>query len=465
MGNSRSTLPAIAAGLHAAQRDACKSNCQRSHPQVEIDDMTTVEKSWAILQRGQIASVWCAAVALFAMCWPSHAEAQSDTTQPDWLPPPPFAMEFLPGYRLEHVAFAMGQNGRSFGGPARWAVGGTLPHMTGPVDQQEKLYLGAKDDGVSLYFRDKRRRFWRLQGDEIWPIAGGDDLDDSLDGPGEFAGFLGPGVYGGSYFSVAAAGQTLFINDNGLLRKLERRPDGSWAVETVAGQGKRTSLPKPQEEVTLADLGRLGKGLAMDPQGQLYLALGGGLAKVDRSGRVTTLITQDKAQQDLAAVYAKKWPDVKPRGVTIGAGEGVTLIWHTDGSIYIGGRCWPDAAKVTPDGQYVPLAGYAPAEFTITDRRWGTGDPACYQVHCSFGFAVDPEGNVLARHEIPSALSRYLSDRVEVLQKDGTWGIGKEFWDLDGYNGMTDRTGIWWHSGPPGPFKSETVFFRIRKAK
>lgn len=89
--------------------------------------------------------------------------------------------------------------------------------------------------------------------------------------------------------------------------------------------------------------------------------------------------------------------------------------------------CWPDAAQVTPDGKYIPLARDTPPEVLVKDARWRMGDPARYQVHCSFGFAVDPNGYVLARHEIPPALSRYLPDRVEVLQKDGTWGTGKEF--------------------------------------
>lgn len=389
--------------------------------------------------------------------------ASAQESKNEWLPAPPFEIKFLPGWRAEHIAFAMCQNGRSFGGPARWAVGGSLPHMVRPIEQASQLYLG-KDDGVRLYFHDKRRQFWKLEKGEIWPIAGGNDLGDTLDGPGEFSGLLGPGVYGGGYFSVAASGHTLFINDNGLLRKLSRRSDGTWFLETVAGRGSRGSLPGVNEEVRLAEFGRFGKGLTMDPQGNLYFTFAGGLAKADAQGRVTTLITQAKASQDLAAIYAQKWPNAKPRQVQIGSGEGVTLVWHTDGSIYIGGRCWPDAAKVTPEGKYVPIAGYAPPEFLIKDRRWGLGDPACYQVHCSFGFSVDPNGNVLARHEIPSALSRYLPDRVEVLQKDGTWGVGQQFWDLGNFTAIMGRDGIWWEAGPPGPFKSKTVFFRIRKA-
>ncbi|GIW81375.1 MAG: hypothetical protein KatS3mg105_3182 [Gemmatales bacterium] len=401
------------------------------------------------------------AVGAIAAC----AVAQEKTADRNWLPAPPFEIKFLPGWRTEHLAFSIGQNGRSFGGPARWAVGGSLPLITRPVEQADTLYLGKSSPGIRLYFRDKRRVFWKLEGDEIWPIAGGDDLGDSLDGPGEFAGFLGPGVYGGGYFSVAASGHTLFINDNGLLRRLARRADGSWHVETVAGRGKRSGLPEGKEAVLLNEFGRLGKGLAMDPKGNLYLAVGGGLAKADPAGRVTTVITQQKASQDLAAVYAKKWPKSKPRQVNIGSGEGVHLIWHTDGSIYIGGRCWPDAAKVTPDGTYVPLAGYAPPEATIKDARWGMGDPARYQVHCSFGFAVDPRGNVLARHEIPSALSRYLRDRVEVLQKDGTWGVGKEFLDLHYVTAIMDRDGVWRQAGPAGPYPSRTAFVRIRKVE
>ncbi len=399
------------------------------------------------------------------LCSPGWTLAQVPRDSSTWLPPPPFEMKFLPGWKLEHVAFAMCQSGRFFGGPARWAVGGSLPSMTRPVEQADKLYVGDPRDGIRLYFHDHRRIFWKLEGNEIWPIAGGNDLGDALDGPAEFSGFLGPGVYGGGYFSKAASGQTVFINDNGMLRKLARREDGSWHVETVAGRGKRTKLPGGNEQVPLTAFAPLGKGLAMDPKGNLYLAVNGGLAKADPAGRVTTLITQQKASADLAAIYAKKWPNVKPREVNIGSGEGVSLIWHTDGSIYIGGRCWPDAAKVTPEGKYVPLAGYAPPEATIKDARWGMGDPACYQVHCSFGFAVDPNGYVLARHEIPSALSRYLPDRVEVLKRDGSWGIGQEFWDLGNFNGIMDRNGIWWHSGPPGPFKSQTVYFRIRKAE
>lgn len=389
--------------------------------------------------------------------------AESDNPGTSWLPPPPFEVKVLPGCRAEHVAFAIGHNGRFFGGPARWAVGGSLPGATRPVEQWDRLYLGNKDEGIRIYFHDKRRIIWKLEGDEIWPIAGGNDLGDSLDGPGEFAGFLGPGVYGGGYLSCRATGFALYVNDNGLLRRIERQENGVWRVETIAGKGKRGALPKPGEKVLLSEFGRLGKGLAVDPKGNLYFAIGGGLAKADASGVVFPLITQAQAQRDLEAVYAKKWPSVKPRQVQIGSGEGVSLVWHTDGSIYIGGRCWPDAAKVTPDGKYVPLAGYAPPEALIKEARWGMGDPACYQVHCSFGFSVDPEGHVLARHEIPSALSRYLSDRVEVLQKDGTWGTSKEFLNLGLFTAIPDRHGVWWDSGPPGPYPSKSVYYRLRK--
>jgi len=410
-------------------------------------------------------SLFCMLAVGIGALWPAVGVPEETKSETGWLPAPPFEVKVLPGYRAEHVAFAMGHNGRFFGGPARWAVGGSLPYQVPPVEQLDKLYLGKKDDGVRLYFHDKRRTLWKLEGEEIWPIAGGNDLGDSLDGPGEFSGFLGPGVYGGGYLSVKASGHTLYINDNGLLRKLSRRQDGTWLVETVAGRGKRNALPKPGEQVPLSEFGRLGKGLAMDPQGNLYFALAGGLAKADPAGRVTTLITQAQAQRDLEAVYAKKWPGTKPRPVQIGAGEGVALVWHTDGSIYIGGRCWPDAAKVTPEGKYVPLAGYAPPEALIKDARWGMGDPACYQVHCSFGFAVDPNGYVLARHEIPSALSRYLPDRVEVLQKDGSWGTGKDFLNLGNFNAIMDRNGIWAEAGPPGPCPSKSVFYRLRKAQ
>lgn len=384
------------------------------------------------------------------------------------LPPPPFEVlkaKDWPGWITEHVAFTYGHAGRPVGGPARWAVGGVLPGACHPADQADRLYTGEKDSDVRIYFSDQRRRVWLLEKGEIWPIAGADDLGEE-DGPGPYARFLYSGVYGGGHSGMVASGYTAYMADNGWLRRIRRQEDGSWLVETVAGKGSKGLAAGQTGQ--LSDLGRLGKGLAMDASGNLYFTLGGGLVKADPEGKVSWLITPDKVRKDMAEVYAKKWPEAKAPGVSLGQGEGVGLHAHTDGSVFGGGRTWPSTWKVTADGKFVPLINYAPKDKVIPNARWGPGDPACYQPHCCMGWGVTSEGYVWHQNEIPFARSRYEFDKnqVTVLDADMTWKLQppdyRGFFKLPsamGMNGECTRG----EGNAPGPFHGRSSWVRIRK--
>lgn len=378
------------------------------------------------------------------------------------LPPPPILPPVPPGWDVEHVAFALGNSGKVVGGPARWAVGGGLPYHVQPADQVGRTYMGQSGD--RMYFSDQRRHIWIAENGEVWPIVGNDDLGE-VDGPAPYARLIYTQSYGGGHKGMVASGDTVYVLDHGWLRRIQRQEDGTWRVDTVAGKGDPKFSVRPGMTCKLSELPSLGKGLTMDTKGNLYFTLNGGLAKADPQGVVSWVITQEKAAQDLAALYAKKWPDVKPPSVSLGSGEGVTLVYHPSGDIFGGGRTWPEAWKVTANGAFVPLAAYAPKE-KIGSKRWGPGDPAYYQPHCPMTFSVSFEGWAMIQNEIPGAISRYEPDKVTVLKNDGTWGlIPPDSTDFFGTQ-VTDRTismdGATW-GRVPKPYPSASMLVRIRK--
>ncbi len=341
------------------------------------------------------------------------------------LPPPPCR---YPGYEkgmiVEHVAFAIGSTVKRFGGPARWALGGNPMGTVKPADQHGRLYTGDPESDVRLFTHDKTRILWVIEKGQAWPIAGNDDLADNQEGDGPFVGFLAPGGYGGGYMAKVAHGNKVIVVDHGIMRKVERQEDGSWKVEIISGLGKKGRVV-PGDGSKLSDLGGNIRCLSMDAKGNLLFILGGSLIKASPDGRLSVVITPEKVRKDFEEVYKKKWPGEKVPRISIGGGESLTLIPWKDGSIYGGGRCWPSAWKVTPEGRFVPLVGYAPKKFMKGLGTWGKGDPATYVPHCIFDIGVDDNGYVVFRNEIPSVFTRYEKDRVTVMQPDGTWGLGK----------------------------------------
>jgi len=344
----------------------------------------------------------------------------------DRLPPPPFAAKYFPGWFPEHVAFRMAGTGKPVGGPARWAIDGSEPHpqVFFPTEQHGKLYLGNPDSDVRLFVADYRRRIWKIEAGEAWPIAGSGDLGE-LDGPGSHATFLYTGVYGGFPQGGVAVGNMVYLLDNGWLRKVEKGKDGAWTVTTVAGKGTKKLISGAPGK--LVDVGQISKGMATDAKGNLYLTLLGGLIKADNKGDFTWVITGEQVRKDMAQIYAQKWPDAKIRSFGLGEGEGVGLQMGPDGTVYGGGRTWPSNWKVTPSGKFVPLVNYAPKE-AMLGFGWGKGDPASYEPHCSFGWGVTPEGYIWHQNEIPYVRTRYEFDKnqVTVWQKDGAWGLDKK---------------------------------------
>jgi len=383
------------------------------------------------------------------------------------LPPPPFELaneEKLlveKGWVIEHIAFTLGNIGQPVGGPARWAVGGVLPTVCTPAEQSDSImtYDGSKNSNARLFISDQRRRFWILEKGEVWPIAGCDDLGLE-DGPGPYARFLYEGVYGGGHGGMVAAGYTLYVNDCGRLRKIQKQNDGSWMVTTVAGTGKG-------EPNTLASLKQLGKGLTIDKDGNLYFCMNGGLMKASPDGKLSWVITREKVQSDLAEVYAKKWPEAKVPSIALGQGESVSLVYFPkDGSIYGGGRTWPSTWKVTANGTFVPLINYAPKD-KMLPGRWGRGDPACYEPHCCMGWCVTPEGYVIHQNEIPWAVSRYEFDKnqVSVLCNNMEWVVQppdyKDFFRCpSGFLGRDVAI-----VNAPGPFHTRSALIRYNRIK
>lgn len=393
------------------------------------------------------------------------AAAASGGTAQQVLPPPPFEpfeSKGFEGWTLEHVAFTQGHAGKPVGGPARWAVGGCLPLATHPADQAGRLYTGEADSDARIYFSDQRRQFWLLERGEAWPIAGMGGVGEE-DGPATHAQFIYSGVYGGHHDGMVACGHTVYVADNGRLRRIQRGADGAWGVDTVAGKG--TKALAPGQAGDLADLGRIGKGLAMDARGNVYFTLNGGLVRATPEGKVTWLATPEQVNADLAAIYKAKWPDAKPPKIALGVGEGVDLVAWADGSAYGGGRTWPSAWKVTAEGRFVPLVNYAPKD-RVHKTRWGPGDPACYEPHCSMGWGVAAGGVVWFQNEIPFARTRYEADRVLVLKKDLTWGLlpadSREFFVPPPALSL-NAEGTMAEGNAPGPFHSRSAWIRMRR--
>ncbi|MCS7160187.1 MAG: hypothetical protein RMJ19_06920, partial [Gemmatales bacterium] len=308
--------------------------------------------------------------------WTQESPVGTGSSKPPLLPRVPA------GWRVEHIAFALGNSGKVVGGPARWAVGGGLPRGFIPADQADRTYMGRTQD--RLYFTDQRRHVWLLEGGEIWPIVGSDDLGE-WDGTGAYARFIYTGAYGGGHSGFVANQYTAYLLDHGWLRRIAKQADGSWQVETVAGRGRPGFVLKPGTTCQSADLPPLGKGLTIDPQGRLYFAYSGGLLRAESRGEVTWWITPEQVARDMAEVYAQKWPNAKPPAVALGVGEGVNLVYHPNGDIYGWGRTFPPAWKVTSMGRFVPLVGFAPKELLVRNERWGKYDPARIEPHCPMG--------------------------------------------------------------------------------
>lgn len=393
-------------------------------------------------------------VASWTLVWAGGVADQSG------LGPPPLTPTAPQGWKSEHLAFALGNSGKVVGGPARWAVGGGLPRCYVPADQAGKTYLA--QPGQRLYFTDQRRHVWLLEGEEIWPIAGCDDLGE-LDGPGQYARFIYTGSYGGYHSGFVANGYTAYMLDHGRLRRIQRQTDGTWHVDTVAGLGPRGFVLKPGASCKLADLPQLNKGLTIDTQGNLYFPYGGGVVRAEPQGQVSWLITPEQVAKDFAEIYAQRWPGAKPPQLNLGTGEGNTLVFHPSGEIYGWGRTFPPAWKVTPQGKFVPLVGYAPKDHLVPGKRWGKYDPACIEPHCPMGGGVDPLGRVIIQNEIPWATVRYEQDRASVLTKKGVWSAESEDYfrlDLVEVHFWPDGTIV---GSFPQPGPSAAVFVRLRK--
>ena len=63
----------------------------------------------------------------------------------------------------------------------------------------------------------------------------------------------------------------------------------------------------------LAELTRVDQ-LTADAQGNLYFVLAGGLAKATPDGKVSLVISAEKVNADLAAIYARRWPGARSTG-------------------------------------------------------------------------------------------------------------------------------------------------------
>ncbi|MBI4400525.1 MAG: hypothetical protein HY581_02695 [Nitrospirae bacterium] len=211
-----------------------------------------------------------------------------------------------------HPLLAVGPGGGTFSGDGGPATDARLNNPRGvAVDRAGHLYIADSSN-------DRIRRVDRQTG-VITTIAGSGDRG--------FAGEGGSALAAKLYFphgvSLDDTG-SLYIADAGnhRIRKVEAQ---TGVVHTVAGNGKRgwsgDGGPAVRARVSAS------RGVSVGPDGQLYIAdtQNGCIRKVDREGRITTVVGTDPRLVERGAAPKYLW---HPVGVAVGP----------DGHIY-----WADA--------------------------------------------------------------------------------------------------------------------------
>ncbi len=173
-------------------------------------------------------------------------------------------------------------------GPAREALkswdgekGGTF----GPSGDYYQV-----DPNNSLIFRIR---------DGVARIFAGDGTRGCRDGPADQAQFdFGVGGYSDTDIRCDAAGN-VYVSEAmaGRLRRIARRPDGTWYATTVAGGGDR--MPAKGEWIPARGM-KVGcaSRFALTPDGAVYFATHGGIHLI-RDGKATLLADTDELRQTL----------------------------------------------------------------------------------------------------------------------------------------------------------------------
>jgi hypothetical protein len=241
------------------------------------------------------------------------------------------------------------------------------------------------DDNLVLFGDNILNVVMALDGDRLYRLAGSGVRGDK-DGPAECAEFSF-GVYVSPHPSMARlADGSFYLSDplNGKIKKIFKKPDGRWWVETVAGGGSKTL--KPGESAGALEVKFQAKNgphhihLCGPNRDHLYMVTG------QQSWRATFVMSPDGKVKQVGAGEGQDQPLGFPPE------KGFTYGWR-------GGNwastCWKTSRA---DGTSVKVVGYTDAEIkekekTGWKRPWdGPVDDCCIWTS---GGPLRPDGRAI----------------------------------------------------------------------
>ena len=232
----------------------------------------------------------------------------------------------------EHFAFVRAGVPGGLVGPARECAAGDARDIRCCLAPDGAVWVADSRDCVVYRIKDGQAR-----------IAAGCGVKGYRDGPADRAMFdFGVGSYCDVEVNADAAGN-IYASDmmNNAIRKIFRKPDGTWWVETVSGGSTKGREPKKGEWIPASELKVGGASrFAVADDGTLTYANWGGVYQV-KDGKGTLLATSDELR---AALNRKALAD-----------------WHVGGS------------HITPDGVFYWVPG-GQEILRLDTRAPGAGD-------------------------------------------------------------------------------------------
>ena len=231
----------------------------------------------------------------------------------------------------EHFAFLRPSLAGAMGGPALEALKSWDGESGGTFGPSGDYYQTDVNNSV----------IFRIRGG-VARLFAGDGTRGGRDGPADQAQFdLGVGSYSDAGIACDAAGSVYVAEAQaGRLRKISRRPDGTWWVTTIAGGGDR--MPAKGQPIGASQM-KTGctSRFALAPDGTVTFASYGGIYRV-KGGKGTLLA------------------DVKELKAQLGA-KAAVHDWHVGGS------------HITPDGVFYWMPGGGP-DLLRFDPRTGKAE-------------------------------------------------------------------------------------------
>lgn len=215
-----------------------------------------------------------------------------------------------------------------------------------------------------------------------------------------------------------------------------RRVAASGVISAFAGTGQCGSDgdggPAAKTRMGMA------RDIVADAAGNVYIAVGSSIRRVDSNGVITTLTTQDGSS------------DFYPFG----------LFLATDGELYFSSGT--RISKLTVDGQRVDIAGWG--------ENPGEGvQPAQARLYDASGLLLDPEGNLIfaeggadGPHRIRKISFGFALDRTDVsFPAAGGSGSVQATAPSSTYSWSVSGNTSWLHVAPGGFMGSGTVSFTV----